>query len=80
MRAGEGHTGRKEGPGSDCCWVLRRKWKERASADGRFQLLGKGESWLRALKGKEDLSSLRVPQEAGALQGGGLSIGELAGG
>lgn len=37
------------------------KWKEWTSADGRFQKLGKGESWLRALKEKEDLLPLEIP-------------------
>lgn len=78
--AGEGHREERGGPGSDCCWDLRAKWKEWDSVDGRFQMLGKGESWLKALKEREDLPSLGVPQETGALQGRGLSTGEPAGG
>lgn len=73
--AGEGHKEGRRSPGFDCCWVLRMKWKEWASADGRFQKLGKGDCWLRALKEKEDLLPLEIPQEIGALLRGVSALG-----
>lgn len=50
--------------GSDCCWALRRKRKELASANGESPQDVGGENGLGALKGEEgDLPHQGFPRE-----------------